>query len=222
MLAVAAIWQLTPSERHRVQLLTYSSPPERLYGRLFPAFFGQQQLWALRHEVHRWRNLWRAADPVGGPVFPRARPDCSEVGAQLQDPLAFGRSVEQPLSAPIRGHDGYSADPVFALEHEHTTASAFWIVVLSAAGTFGRKRSQPALTLVFGPVSLPLQPRPGASSRCRRAGSTAETTPGRRPRAVLNAPYLPLPHHPHASAVRGSRPPEWCMLCGPRGRCGCR
>ncbi|MDF3144204.1 MULTISPECIES: hypothetical protein [unclassified Streptomyces] len=125
VLAAAAIWQLPRSERHRVQLLTYGSPLERLYGRLFPAFFGQQELRALHGEVHSWRNLWRATDPIGGRVFPTAQPNGPEVDVQLKDPLTFGRSVEHPLPAPIRGHTDYNADPAFAQEHERMTASAF-------------------------------------------------------------------------------------------------
>ncbi|MFJ2006841.1 ATP-binding protein [Streptomyces chartreusis] len=125
VLATAAIWQLPRHERHRVQLLTYGSPLERLYGRLFPAFFGQQELRALHREVHSWRNLWRATDPIGGPVFPTAQPQGPNVDVQLKDPLTFGRSVEHPLPAPIRGHTDYNADPAFAHEHERMTASAF-------------------------------------------------------------------------------------------------
>ncbi|MFC5219849.1 hypothetical protein [Streptomyces coerulescens] len=125
VLAAAAIWQLPPSERRRVRLLTYGSPLERLYGRLFPAFFGQRELRALHREVHSWRNLWRATDPIGGPVFLAAQPDGPVVDVQLKDPLTFGRSVEYPLPAPIRGHTDYDADPTFAMEHERMTASAF-------------------------------------------------------------------------------------------------
>ncbi|WP_225882239.1 tetratricopeptide repeat protein [Streptomyces aureocirculatus] len=125
VLAVAAIWQLPPSVRRRVQLLTYGSPLERLYGRLFPAFFGQRELRALHRDVHSWRNLWRATDPIGGPVFPAGESEGPEVDVQLRDPIAFGRSEERPLPTPIRGNAAYDADPEFAQEHQRMTKSAF-------------------------------------------------------------------------------------------------
>ncbi|WP_246201359.1 hypothetical protein [Streptomyces alboniger] len=125
VLAAAAIWQLSPSVRRRVRLLTYGSPLERLYGRLFPAFFGHRELRALHRDVHSWRNLWRATDPIGGPVFPAGAGEGPEVDVQLRDPIAFGRSEERPLPTPIRGNAAYSADPAFAQEHQRMTASAF-------------------------------------------------------------------------------------------------
>ncbi|WP_399932108.1 hypothetical protein [Streptomyces kanamyceticus] len=125
VLAAAAIWQLPPSVRRRVQLLTYGSPLERLYGRLFPAFFGQRELRALHRDVHSWRNLWRATDPIGGPVFPTGESEGPEVDVQLRDPIAFGRSEERPLPTPIRGNAAYDADPEFAQERQRLTKSAF-------------------------------------------------------------------------------------------------
>jgi pimeloyl-ACP methyl ester carboxylesterase len=116
VLAAAAAWQLTPSVRGRVALLTYGSPLERLYGRWFPAHFGPDALSALHHDVDCWRNLYRLTDPIGGPV--RLSGDCGpEVDhAPLEDPLARGRTARHPLPAPILGHSDYQADPVFAEE----------------------------------------------------------------------------------------------------------
>ncbi|MFI6698487.1 hypothetical protein ACIBJC_05820 [Streptomyces sp. NPDC050509] len=117
VLAAAAIWQLAPATRHRVALLTYGSPLERLYGRWFPAYFGAQQLSDLSKELHCWRNLWRATDPIGGPVLVPADGDGSQVDrGPLKDPLAYGRTVLHPLPEPILGHSDYQADPVFAEE----------------------------------------------------------------------------------------------------------
>ncbi|MFD6372806.1 hypothetical protein ACFWGM_38235, partial [Streptomyces roseolus] len=48
VLAAAAAWQLWPSVRKRVALLTYGSPLERLYGRWFPAHFGPAALGSLQ------------------------------------------------------------------------------------------------------------------------------------------------------------------------------
>jgi hypothetical protein len=116
VLAAAAAWQLKPSVRRRVALLTYGSPLERLYGRWFPAHFGPASLSALHREVDCWRNLYRLTDPIGGPV--RLPGGCGpEVDrAPLKDPLAYGRTALHPLPAPILGHSDYQADPAFAEE----------------------------------------------------------------------------------------------------------
>lgn len=122
VLAAAAAWQLKPSVRGRVALLTYGSPLERLYGRWFPAHFGPAALASLHQDVDRWRNLYRLTDPIGGPV--RLPGDCGPQvdRAPLDDPLAYGRTLEHPLPAPILGHSDYRADPAFAEERERLLA----------------------------------------------------------------------------------------------------
>ncbi|GAA2129108.1 hypothetical protein [Streptomyces synnematoformans] len=118
VLAAAAVWQLDPDIRGRVALLTYGSPLRRLYGRWFPAYFGDDALAALDRETHAWRNLWRLTDPIGGPVRPTTpdgRP--SDVDREpLKDPLAFERTAAHPLPAAINAHSDYQADPAFAGE----------------------------------------------------------------------------------------------------------
>ncbi|MFE6334773.1 hypothetical protein ACFVOK_16385 [Streptomyces sp. NPDC057798] len=122
VLAAAAAWQLHPSVRKRVALLTYGSPLERLYGRWFPAYFGPAALSALHHDVDCWRNLHRPTDPIGGPVLLSG--DCGpEVDRDaLKDPLAYGRTEQHPLPAPVLGHSDYQADPAFAEERERLLA----------------------------------------------------------------------------------------------------
>ncbi|MET7641283.1 hypothetical protein [Streptomyces sp. NPDC005438] len=116
VLAAAAVWQLDPLTRRKVALLTYGSPLERLYGRWFPAYFGRRALRALHQEVDCWRNLYRHTDPIGGPVrLPEE--DGPPVDAEpFHDPLTYGRTVQQPLPAPILGHGEYQADPAFERE----------------------------------------------------------------------------------------------------------
>ncbi|MHC0433767.1 alpha/beta hydrolase family protein [Streptomyces sp. O3] len=116
VLAAAAAWQLSPSVRRRVAVLTYGSPLERLYGRWFPAHFGPAALAALHHEVDCWRNLYRPTDPIGGPIGLPG--DCGRDvdHPPLKDPLVYGRTASQPLPAPILGHSDYQADPVFDAE----------------------------------------------------------------------------------------------------------
>ncbi|WP_328945997.1 hypothetical protein OG259_35710 [Streptomyces sp. NBC_00250] len=115
VLAAAAVWQLQPVTRGRVALLTYGSPLERLYGRWFPAYFGPEALRALNRTVHCWSNLYRATDPIGGPVRVPAEDGRPAVdGSVLLDPVAYGRTRAHPLPEPILGHSDYQADPAFA------------------------------------------------------------------------------------------------------------
>ncbi|CCK32291.1 integral membrane protein [Streptomyces davaonensis JCM 4913] len=122
VLAAAAAWQLKPSVRKRVALLTYGSPLERLYGRWFPAHFGPAALSALHHEVDCWRNLHRPTDPIGGPVLLPGECGPEVDRDALKDPLAYGRTEAHPLPAPILGHSDYQADPAFAEERERLLA----------------------------------------------------------------------------------------------------
>ncbi|MFJ9823488.1 hypothetical protein ACIRSU_03825 [Streptomyces sp. NPDC101160] len=116
VLAAAAVWQLPPTTRARVALLTYGSPLERLYGRWFPAYFGPESLRGLHRTVHCWSNLYRATDPIGGPVRVPADDDRPPVDRpELLDPVAYGRTREHPLPEPILGHSDYQADPAFAV-----------------------------------------------------------------------------------------------------------
>lgn len=116
VLAAAAAWQLSAAERSRVALLTYGSPLERLYGRWFPAHFGPTALASLHDEVDCWRNLYRATDPIGGPVRVTGEGGSDVDREALLDPLAYGRTERHPLPAPILGHSDYQADPAFAEE----------------------------------------------------------------------------------------------------------
>ncbi|MER6357185.1 hypothetical protein ABT186_36570 [Streptomyces sp. NPDC001634] len=121
VLAAAAAWQLEPSVRRRVAVLTYGSPLER-YGRWFPAYFGPAALSSLHREVDCWRNLYRLTDPIGGSI--RLPGECGPQvdRAPLKDPLAYGRTKEHPLPAPILGHGDYQADPAFAEERARLLA----------------------------------------------------------------------------------------------------
>lgn len=55
---------------------------------------------------------------IGGPV--RLPGDCGPQvdRAPLRDPLAYGRTQEHPLPAPILGHGEYQVDPAFAEERD--------------------------------------------------------------------------------------------------------
>ncbi|WP_104531979.1 hypothetical protein [Streptomyces natalensis] len=113
VLAAAAVWQLDLVTRSRVALLTYGSPLERLYGRWFPAYFGPSVLAGLHREMDDWRNLWRFTDPIGGPIRLATEDGCTVDQGPLRDPLAFGRTLQDPLPAQILGHGDYQSDPAF-------------------------------------------------------------------------------------------------------------
>jgi hypothetical protein len=120
VLAAAAVWQLDDAARARVALLTHGSPLTRLYAPWFPAFFGPSALASLHQDMPRWRNLWRATDPIGGPVGVTPV-DCGP----LADPLHYGRTPRCPLPEPVLGHADYAADPAYAAERaalHHRTA----------------------------------------------------------------------------------------------------
>ena len=76
VLAVATVLQLPPDRRRAVHLLTYGTQLTRLYGRLFPAFFGRrarEHVGAVLSEGPagiRWRSLHRPTDQLGREVAP--------------------------------------------------------------------------------------------------------------------------------------------------------
>ncbi|HEY9373322.1 trypsin-like peptidase domain-containing protein [Streptomyces sp.] len=112
VLIAAALWQLSPRDRHRICLLTCGSPLSRIHRRWFPAYFGVIHLRALYTDLDVWRNGWRPTDPIGGPIAipPQWGEKVPDFGP-LRDPARFGRSAEDPLPAPILGHLDYQLDP---------------------------------------------------------------------------------------------------------------
>ncbi|ROQ99444.1 hypothetical protein EDE04_5998 [Streptomyces sp. 2132.2] len=215
VLAAAAVWQLPSQVRRRVALLTYGSPLRRLYGRWFPAYFGPGPIAALHADIDCWRNLWRATDPIGGPVLPGSRaaapaqaapaaatPAASATPATpapaadsvdrgpLADPLAYGRSARYPLPAPILGHFDYQADPAFAAERDALLARL--------AGPARRARSAAAAASVVpapeppattGAPAQHASPAPQASPAPRDSPTTRATAA----EATPPAPALPAP-----------------------------
>jgi hypothetical protein len=73
VVASVVIRQLNDDQRSRLAYLTYGSPVQRLYHRLFPAHFTATWIAGLRAELEdgrglRWRNLYRRTDPIGGQI----------------------------------------------------------------------------------------------------------------------------------------------------------
>ncbi|WP_374337803.1 hypothetical protein [Streptomyces albus] len=185
VLSAAAVWQLDPATRRQIALLTYGSPLERLYGRWFPAYFGPRQLAALHGGLECWRNLWRLTDPIGGPVRPEKAgtpepgppEECRGVDrGPLLDPLAYGRTREQPLPEPILGHGDYQADPAFAEERAGLLAR---LRKRSPARHSGIPR-QPEPERQTAAGTRP-EPGPGAEQRTGGGRSAHAAGPGRSP-----------------------------------------
>ncbi|MFD0800201.1 hypothetical protein ACFQZU_02555, partial [Streptomonospora algeriensis] len=108
VLAAATLWQAPPRVRERVVLVTHGSPLSRLYGRYFPAYLGPLALNDLRGRTAHWRNLWRATDPIGGPV------QAAGYAEPLPDPRHYDVRPGEALYPPILGHCYYTRDPLYA------------------------------------------------------------------------------------------------------------
>ncbi|RZU75862.1 hypothetical protein EV384_4433 [Micromonospora kangleipakensis] len=118
VIALAALLQESHRPAHdQVALVTFGCPFRKLYGSIFPAYFGDGVIGAGRPRVWRWRNFFYDTDPVGGPV---QRGDCLDgVDERLPDPdtpwYDYGSEPPRP-----RGHGGYWTDPrVWALVNHY-------------------------------------------------------------------------------------------------------
>ncbi|MFJ6198929.1 hypothetical protein [Micromonospora sp. NPDC092111] len=117
VLTAATILQLPPTVLCRVALLTHGSPLHRLYARLYPAYLGGQTLCALGERLDwRWRNLWRATDPIGGPIFddrhrgappPCGTPAAESVDVRLRDPRDVTVDPADTVPPPVERHWPY-------------------------------------------------------------------------------------------------------------------
>jgi hypothetical protein len=98
VLASVVIRQLNDDQRRRLAYLTYGSPVQRLYNRLFPAHFTAGWIAGLRTELEgeaglRWRNLYRRTDPIGGRIE--------------------GVAEGEPIDDVARSHGAYELEPEY-------------------------------------------------------------------------------------------------------------
>ncbi|MBB6173879.1 hypothetical protein HNR23_003939 [Nocardiopsis mwathae] len=116
VLAAATAWQLPARCRPHVVLLTHGSPLYRLYARYFPAYFGPRALGDLDGRVEHWRNLWRATDPIGGPIEVERDGEPRSVGfaEPIPDPRHYDPREGEALPPPVLGHSFYTRDPAYA------------------------------------------------------------------------------------------------------------
>ncbi|WBB66556.1 hypothetical protein [Micromonospora sp. WMMD812] len=116
VICAAVILQLPARWRRRIWFFSYGCQLTRLYGRVFPAYFGPDRLPALAGALTMpngwtgWTNFWRDTDPLGWAV------NAGERDLAVRDPEALHPSGGEVADPPIRSHSGYPDAPEF--QHE--------------------------------------------------------------------------------------------------------
>lgn len=113
VISTAAIVQLAERWRGRIWFFSSGSQLSRLYGRIFPAYFGPHRLPVLATalttagEGPRWTNFWRETDPIGWPI------GAGEQDVQVVDPAALRPEGGEVADPPLRHHSGYADAPEY-------------------------------------------------------------------------------------------------------------
>ncbi|WKU08310.1 hypothetical protein [Micromonospora sp. HUAS LYJ1] len=107
VICAATLLQLPTRWRRRIWFLSYGCQLTRLYGRVFPAYFGPARLRVLAHALTwpsghvAWTNFWRDTDPLGWQV------NAGERDVPVTDPEALHPTGGEVADPPIRNHSGY-------------------------------------------------------------------------------------------------------------------
>lgn len=131
IIAPAVIAQLPQEVLPEVALLTLACPARRLYGRAFPAYFGQRQLTELASLLRvpasgqepapdqpreRWKNLRRRSDYIGSWIFAEPAPRLDDeylrdhIDQPCQDPVVLVQDAN-PSAPPTHRHSQFWQDP---------------------------------------------------------------------------------------------------------------
>ncbi|MFI5832492.1 hypothetical protein ACIA5A_02305 [Micromonospora sp. NPDC051300] len=116
LICAAVLLQLPRRWRGRTWFFSYGCQLTRLYGRVFPSYFGPERLRTLARAVTwpgghvAWTNFWRDTDPLGWQV------SAGERDVPVIDPEALHPSGGEVADPPIRNHRGYPDAVEFARE----------------------------------------------------------------------------------------------------------
>ena len=131
VIAPAVVAQLPAEVLPDVALLTLACPAQRLYGRAFPAYFGQRQLAELAGLLDattpdqnpgpdqppgRWKNLRRRSDYIGSFIFDEPEPRLDEeylrdhIDQPCLDPPILVQN-KNPSPPPTHRHSQFWPDP---------------------------------------------------------------------------------------------------------------
>jgi hypothetical protein len=162
-LAFAALAPLDPDEvLSRVALVTFGSPIGGLYAQMFPAYYGADQIDALKDKLlggdtRGWRNFYRLTDPIGVPVFNDATRDFN-----IADPATVARRDEgdevparerdRPAWGSLGGHSLYQREPQLK-----TWVAEVRNHLAQAAMPAGTRRSEPPLASAAPSTSSPTE-----------------------------------------------------------------
>ncbi|MFF5174724.1 hypothetical protein ACFY3U_19100 [Micromonospora sp. NPDC000089] len=107
VICAATLLHLPERWRRRIWFFSYGCQLTRLYGRVFPAYFGPGRLRVLADAVTwpaghvAWTNFWRDTDPLGWQV------GVGERDVPVADPEALHPVAGEVADPPIRNHGGY-------------------------------------------------------------------------------------------------------------------
>ncbi|MEU0152748.1 hypothetical protein [Micromonospora fulviviridis] len=116
VICAAMLLQLPRRWRRRIWFFSYGCQLTRLYGRVFPAYFGPERLRTLARALTwpgdhvTWTNFWRDTDPLGWQV------SAGERDVPVVDPEALHPTGGEVADPPIHNHSGYPEATEFIRE----------------------------------------------------------------------------------------------------------